>query len=112
MKNAEQLRLFQEIFKEDFKERSNNGRPLTAGQAMRAEKLAKEIISREKKRVCVIATRKMKHGKRSRNIEPIGFVTFKIRMVAGMNSADTVFEGHRIFSKKTTVAWACQQESC
>ncbi len=97
LKNAERVRLFQEIFKEDFKERSNEGRPLTAGQAIHAEKLAKEIVSREKKRVCVIT---VKDKMRKKAVEPIGFVTFNIRMAAGMNSSETVFEGHRIFLKE------------
>ena len=102
--SPEQLRLFLDIYKEDFRERAKGGKPLTKEDEELAEKLAREIIEKEGKQVFVVTRKTSKivetesGGKKAVDVHvPIGFTIFWVKLAGHMESSDMVYHTDRLF---------------
>jgi len=102
--SPEQLRLFLDIYKEDFKERAKGGKPLSKEEEELAEKLARDIIEKEGKQVFVVTRKTSKivetsPGKlEAKDVHvPIGFTIFWLKFAGHMESSDMVYHTDRLF---------------
>lgn len=76
LSNPERLRLFYDVYAEDFREQVKKRQPLTPKDWSRVERLARAIIESEGKQVFVATIRKRK-GRRNIDV-PIGYIIFWI----------------------------------
>lgn len=94
LNNPKHLKLFFEVYKEDYREHLKKGELLSDDEEERTKRLAREIIEEEGKQVCVVTTVKEKKE------IPIGFIVFWLEFHGWMHSPDIVFHTDRVFVRK------------